>query len=383
MAVDLLGGRYELRGVLGRGGMAEVRDGWDTRLGRAVAIKLLYPGFNTDPDTLRRFQVEAHSAASLSHPNIVAVYDIAEHNGMPFIVMERLPGQSLAELIAHGPVQEPLVRRVLDEVLAALAAAHDAGILHRDIKPGNILFTASGVAKVGDFGVAKTPWADQTMAGQIVGTMAYLSPDRVAGKPAAASDDVYAVGVVGYEALTGRRPFDHPNMAALARAIIEYVPPPLAVMRPGVDPALAAAVQRAMSHDGRAQFPSAEEMRAALSPGGPGVGPVPRRPPTRVMTPPPSPPPPTVYLPPPARPRRRRAKTLIAIAAVLAALVVAGLVFLVDTASQSGNPDRSPVTTSTPASTTPPTTSTSATTSELPPPNPGKGNKKGPGKAGE
>ncbi|MCW2564299.1 MAG: serine/threonine protein kinase, partial [Mycobacterium sp.] len=257
MASELLGGRYELRGVLGRGGMAEVREGWDTRLSRAVAIKLLHPGFSSDADNRRRFEAEARSAAALSHPNIVAVHDSGEHEGTPFIVMERLPGRTVADRIAQCPMPQAAVRSMLDEVLAALAVAHAAGTLHRDIKPSNILFSTDGHTKVTDFGIAKTAEASHTLTGQIVGTLAYLSPDRLAGKAATIADDLYAVGCVGYEALSARRPFTEETLGALARAILDDTPPPLAALRPDVDPALAAVIERAMARDPRWRFANA------------------------------------------------------------------------------------------------------------------------------
>ena len=231
-APEVLGGRYELRVVLGRGGMAEVRDGWDIRLDRPVAVKLLYPVFTTQPDNRMRFEVEARAAATLNHPHIVSVHDSGEHAGTPYIVMERLSGQTLADVIAQRPLPQPQVRTVLDEVLSALAAAHAAGILHRDIKPANVLFSTSGHTKVADFGIAKSAGSAHTLTGQIVGTMAYLSADRIAGRPATFADDLYAVGVVGYEALTGRRAFPQENLAELARAVAEDTPPPLAMLRP-------------------------------------------------------------------------------------------------------------------------------------------------------
>src|SRR5262245_55067684 len=155
-APEVLGGRYELRGILGRGGMAEVRDGWDVRLGRPVAIKLLHPAFSVQPDNRRRFETEARASAGLNHPHIVAVHDSGDHAGTPFIVLERLSGRTLADELMQGPLSQDRVRAILDDVLSALTASHAAGILHRDIKPANILFTASGEVKVADFGIAKS-----------------------------------------------------------------------------------------------------------------------------------------------------------------------------------------------------------------------------------
>jgi len=360
MAPELLGGRYELRGVLGRGGMAEVRDGFDTRLGRAVAIKLLHAGFSVDADNRRRFEAEARAAARLNHPNIVAVHDSGEHHGTPFIVMERLPGRTLADLISHGPMPQPLVHTMLDDVLAPLAVAHHAGILHRDIKPANILFANSGRAKVTDFGIAKTADAHYTLTGQIVGTMAYLSPDRLAGKPATISDDLYAVGVLGYEALTGRTPFSHDNLAALARAIMEGRPAPIAALRPDVDPALAAVVERAMAPEAHWRFASAEAMRASVSNGRGVSGPAPMRPPTLLLTSPvPSIPPVAVpnlghWAQPGPRGRRR---IFLGLAAALTAIAVAAVAFLFDSWSQ-GNPPTQPAATTSPLAPAPVSTTT-------------------------
>src|SRR5258707_8475672 len=261
-APEVLGGRYELRGVLGRGGMAEVRDGWDIRLDRPVAVKLLHPVVTTQPDNRMRFEVEARAAAALIYPHIVSVRDSGEHAGTPYIVMERWSGQTLADVIALGPLPQPQVRSILDDVLSELAAAHARGILHRDIKPANILFSALGDTKVADFGIAKSAGTAHTLTGQIVGTMAYLSADRIAGRPASVADDLYAVGVVGYEALAGRRAFPQQNLAELARAIAEDMPPPLAVLRPDVDPALAAVIEHSMAHRPHPRFGTAFETPA-------------------------------------------------------------------------------------------------------------------------
>ena len=352
-APEVLGGRYELRGVLGRGGMAEVRDGWDIRLDRPVAVKLLYPVFTTQSDNRMRFEVEARAAAALNHPHIVSVHDSGEHAGTPYIVMERLSGQTLADVIARGPLPQPRVRSILDDVLSALAAAHAAGILHRDIKPANILFSALGDTKVADFGIAKSAGTAHTLTGQIVGTMAYLSADRIAGRPASVADDLYAVGVVGYEALAGRRAFPQENLAELARAVADVTPPPVAVLRPDVDPALAAVIERAMAREPHRRFGSANEMRAALA--GRIDPPVDLRPPTRVLAAP-LPDPTTMVVPP--RIRRKRSRWVLS-AAVVIAVLVAAIAFIVDSASR-------------PAVLEPASTSTSVapavTTSVLPPP---------------
>lgn len=262
--------------------MSEVRDGWDLKLGRPVAIKLLHPTGGDQSENRMRFETEAHAAAALSSQHIVVVHDIGEHEGRPFIVMERLPGVSLADHIARGPLPAPFVQSVLDDILEALAAAHDAGIVHRDVKPGNVLFTRTGEAKLADFGIAKTDGGVHTMTGEIVGSMAYLSPDRLTDKPATPADDLYAVGVLGYEALTGRRPFPHTALGPLAQAILHDSPPPLAALRPDVRPGLIATIERAMARNKTQKFGSAAEMRAALAGADPTT--VPLRTPTRFMT---------------------------------------------------------------------------------------------------
>ena len=186
-----IGGRYRIEGHLGRGGMAEVRAGTDLRLQRPVAVKFLLPEMAAREDIRRRFEAEACAAASLTDPHAVAVYDTGEHEGLPYIVMERLPGETLADRIATGPQDPAWVRQVATEVLAALGAAHAAGMVHRDVKPGNILITADDHAKIADFGIAKSIEAtdgslDLTGTGQLLGTPAYLPPERLDGGPATA-----------------------------------------------------------------------------------------------------------------------------------------------------------------------------------------------------
>ena len=360
----LLGGRYALRGVLGRGGMAVVHDGWDTRLGRAVAVKLLHPGLANDPENRRRFEHEARSAAALSHPNIVAVYDRGEHDGTPFIVMERLPGHTLAELIARGPLPQAQVRTILAEVLAALAAAHQAGILHRDVKPGNILFTSSGTVKVADFGIAKTTDTNHTVAGQIVGTVAYLSPERLSGQPATPSDDLYAVGAVGYEALTGQRAFPQDTLGSLSHAIMTQRPPALAALRPDVDPMLTGAIERAMAPTAQARFDSAFELHAALFGHRPSPTGAPR--PATVHMTSPLPPRPAPAGAPAARRPMSRTRRLVLLAAGLAAVLITVAAFVLDSWAHP-TPTPTEPTATTPASTVAPSsTSTSSTETPVP-----------------
>ncbi|MGV0790826.1 serine/threonine-protein kinase [Mycolicibacterium sp. XJ1819] len=386
MAPESLVGRYELRTVLGRGGMAEVLDGWDTRLNRPVAVKLLYPAFTGDAVARRRFADEARAAAALNHPHIVAVHDYGEHDGVPFIVMERLPGRTLADEIAAGPMPPQRVHSMLADVLGALGVAHAAGVVHRDIKPGNVLIAGdSGAMKVADFGIAKTAGAAHTATGQIVGTMAYMSPERVAGAPASTADDIYAVGVMAYEALTGRRPFPQENPAALLHAILDAPPLPVALARPDADPALAAAIDRAMARDPGMRFPGAAAMRDALD----GQ---PARPATKVLAQPLAPSA-NYFVPPPTRrrPMSRERKLLVA-AAAFVGLVVAVLALALDpsTTTQAPEPIGTSTTALAPPPPPPPPPSSSAAPVQEPPKGPkkkkgedqGPGNGRGHGNAG-
>ncbi|MGH9190653.1 MAG: serine/threonine-protein kinase [Acidimicrobiales bacterium] len=251
----LIAGRYELGEVLGSGGMARVHAGTDRRLRRPVAIKLLRSEMAARPDVRNRFEAEARLAAVIAHPNAVSVYDTGEHDGVPFIVMERLPGQTLADRIVRGPIEPVHARRMARQVLGALESGHASGLVHRDVKPSNILLTADGQAKIGDFGIAKSmgrvEGADPTLTGQLIGTPAYLAPEQLEGVAATPRSDVYSMGVVLYEALTGNKP-SRPAQ-------------PLASALPGIDATLAAAVDRALSADPTQRFASAGEMGVALA----------------------------------------------------------------------------------------------------------------------
>ena len=263
----LVAGRYRVGPVIGRGAMGEVRTAHDERLQRDVAVKFLRPDLTVDASARGRFEEEAHAAARIGHPNAVTVFDTGEHDGQAYIVMECLPGRTLADEIAEGALAPDRARRVILDVLGALGAAHELGVLHRDIKPGNILLTGDGRAKLADFGIAKTAEGmDHTMTGQVMGTPAYMPPERLEGRPATPQSDLYSIGVVLYEALAGQRPFAADTPMAVVRAVCEGDPAPLDEVVPGVDPALASAAERAMDRRPDQRFQSAADLQAALEP---------------------------------------------------------------------------------------------------------------------
>jgi serine/threonine protein kinase len=251
--------------IIGVGGMGEVRAAHDLTLDRPVAIKFLRPHLKTGSEMKARFESEARAAAQLIHPNIVGVFDSGQEAGVPFIVMERLSGRTLADRIEESTLSEGEARVRALEILAALEASHEKGILHRDLKPGNVMLTDKGVAKVADFGIAKaTEDVDLTASGLTMGTPAYLAPERVAGLPATPASDVYSAGVVLYEMLTGNKPFHADTPLAMIRAIQEEEPEPLAKVRPDIDPTLVSIVERAMAKDPRRRYDSPEAMRHDL-----------------------------------------------------------------------------------------------------------------------
>jgi len=267
-----LGDRYELGAVLGRGGMGEVRSARDRRLGRAVAVKVLHPHLAAQPGVRRRFEAEARSAARLAHPHVVAVHDVGEEDGRPYIVMELVVGPTLEQEVRQGPVDPERARRLAGEVLSALGAAHAVGLVHRDVKPGNVLLGPEGTAKVTDFGIAKVTGSDAATAGaddptgtgQVVGTVAYMAPERLTGQPATVQSDLYSVAVALYEMLSGARPFEADTPVGLALAIHNDDRVSLAQRCPDLDPALVAVVDRGMARRPEDRFASAAEMGVAL-----------------------------------------------------------------------------------------------------------------------
>jgi tRNA A-37 threonylcarbamoyl transferase component Bud32 len=223
------GGRYELESRIAVGGMGEVWNAVDTVIGRQVAIKILKDEYLGDPGFLERFRAEARHAALVNHEGIANVYDYGEENGSAFLVMELVPGEPLSSILERE--KSLSIDKVLDVVAqtaAALQAAHAAGLVHRDIKPGNMLITPEGRVKITDFGIARI--ADQvplTATGQVMGTVQYLSPEQASGQPASPSTDIYSLGIVAYECLAGKRPFSGESQVAIAMAQINDTPPPL------------------------------------------------------------------------------------------------------------------------------------------------------------
>lgn len=263
--VELIDSRYEVGPVMGRGAMGEVRRGRDVRLGREIAVKFLRPDLAADRTVRARFEDEARSAARLSHPAIVTVFDSGEWEGIPYLVMECLPGRTLADELASGPLPPDRVQAIAVDVAGALQAAHEVGVVHRDVKPGNILLTDGGAAKLADFGIAKsTEGLDHTLTGTIVGTPAYLAPECLAGEPATPRSDLYSLGVLLYEALTGDKPFRGDTPLQLALAIQTATPVPIADRLPATDPRLAAVVDRAMAKDPADRPASARDLVADL-----------------------------------------------------------------------------------------------------------------------
>jgi serine/threonine-protein kinase len=265
MARDgVIADRYELGNVLGRGGMGEVRRAHDRRLARDVAVKVLSGAAAANNESYSRFEYEARAAAALVHPNVVRVYDFGQDGDRVYLVMELLSGRTLADEIKEGPVAPERVVAVASDVLAGLAAAHARGIVHRDIKPGNVLFDEHGQAKLGDFGVATSGGQNLTQTGLVVGTPAYVAPERLDGATATPRSDIYAVGVMCYEAMSGVKPFSGDTPIAMAVAIERGQPAHLKQRCPDAPAALCDVVMRAMHRDPAQRFANADEFAAAL-----------------------------------------------------------------------------------------------------------------------
>ncbi|MBT2497790.1 Stk1 family PASTA domain-containing Ser/Thr kinase [Agromyces sp. ISL-38] len=286
----ILAGRYRVGALIGRGGMSDVHVGSDTRLGRQVAIKLLKPQLATDPAFRMRFRQEAQSAARMAHPTIVRVFDAGEETvvdaagqevQLPFIVMEFVEGRLLKEIIHDGPLEAAAAVRVIDGVLTALEYSHRAGVVHRDIKPGNIMITTTGQVKVMDFGIARAVSDGSTTVAQttaILGTASYFSPEQAKGEVVDARTDLYSTGVVLFEMLTGRPPFRGDTPVAVAYQHVSERPVKPSVINPKVSPALDAVVLHALAKDRAERYQSAAEFRTDVDVAASGRVPVHREP---------------------------------------------------------------------------------------------------------
>ncbi len=267
----LLSERYELGEVLGYGGMSEVHRGLDTRLGRDVAVKVLRADLARDPQFQMRFRREAQNAAALNHPAIVAVYDTGEVESdfgtLPYIIMEYVEGQTLREIVkTTGPMSQQQVLDVMADVCAALDFSHRHQIIHRDVKPANIMINRAGAVKVMDFGIARALGEGQNMTqtAAVIGTAQYLSPEQARGEPVDARSDVYAAGCVLYELLTGEPPFTGDSPVAVAYQHVREDPKPPSEVNPSIPPQLDAVVLKALSKNPLNRYQSAAEMRSDI-----------------------------------------------------------------------------------------------------------------------
>jgi serine/threonine protein kinase len=320
---ELIAGRYELEVLVGSGGMSNVFRAHDRLLERTVALKILHEQYTRDADYVERFRREARAVAQLAHPNIVTVIDRGEQDGRQFIVFEYVDGQNLKELSAGGPLDPREAIRLALQVAHALSFAHDRGLVHRDVKPQNVLLNDDGQAKVTDFGIARSlDVHGVTQTGTVLGTSDYIAPEQARGQKVDPKTDIYSLGAVLYELLTGEVPFSGDNFVAVAMRHVSEPPPSVLVHRPDCPLRLDLAIQRAMAKDPADRFASMDEFCTELEgclaelDGRDGEGA-------------------TMIVPPPARPRRtrrqrerRRSPVGIALIVLLAALLVAGGAYL-------------------------------------------------------
>jgi serine/threonine-protein kinase len=277
VSAEVIAGRYQLERRLGIGGMSTVQQALDPRLERRVAVKLLAEHLAEDSNFVARFRREALAAARLVHPNIVQVFDFGldEPTGQHFIVMELVDGPSCAQLLRdHGTLPPDEVLDVVGQACRGLEHAHRHGVVHRDVKPGNLLRSSDSVVKLADFGIAKaTEQSSITQVGSVLGTAAYLAPEQARGEEAGPPADLYALGVVSYQLLSGRLPYEASSLSELALKQQREVPLPLDAVNPEIPPTLARAVARSLAIDAAARYPDALAMAEALRAGARGLEP--------------------------------------------------------------------------------------------------------------
>src|SRR5262249_47114796 len=271
MAGDVVAERYELEQLVGSGGMSSVFRAHDRVLERTVALKVLHERLTSHTDVVERFSREAKLVAGLSHQNIVAVIDRGEDGGSPFIVFEYVAGENLKQLLGRdGPLPVERAIELGIEIARALAFAHEKGFVHRDVKPQNVLLNGKAEAKVTDFGIARTiePREGETQTGTVLGTCDYISPEQAQGRRVDELTDVYSLGIVLYELLTGELPYAGDNFVAIAMQHINAPPPPVSLKRPEVPRRVEAAIERALAKDPADRFPAMaafeEELEACL-----------------------------------------------------------------------------------------------------------------------
>jgi serine/threonine-protein kinase len=263
---EIVAGRYELEELLGSGGMSSVFKARDTLLERRVALKILHPHFTDDDQYVERFRREARAVASLSHPNIVTILDRGEDEGRQFIVFELVEGRTLAEVLREEgrlPVRRAL--EIAIQVARGLAFAHEQGLVHRDVKPQNVILNGDGRAKVTDFGIARSlDVQGVTQSGAVLGTSNYIAPEQASGQPVDRTTDVYSLGVVLFELLTGEVPFPGESFVAVAMQHVNEPPPSVLEVRPDVPVRVARAVDRALEKDPAERFPTMDAFAAEL-----------------------------------------------------------------------------------------------------------------------
>jgi eukaryotic-like serine/threonine-protein kinase len=362
-----LADRFVLGELLGRGGMAEVYLATDRVLERPVAVKVLGSWLAHDASFVERFRREALAAARISHPSLVAVYDAGSEEDLHFIVMEHVPGETLADALRReGPLPADRARAIAARVGEALAVAHNAGIVHRDVKPANVMLMAGGGVKLMDLGIARGIEGESiTRASSILGTAGYVSPEQARGERVDHRSDIYSLGCVLYEMLTGRQPFEADNPVAVAYKHVHETPVAPTSIDPSIPSTLEAATLRAMEKDPSARFPNVTDMMAALD----ATAPVPAVDATRPLpgagagaAPPGTPLPRRAERPP----RRRRMVPLLALIVVLALLGALAFALFGGNPPTDGRANGSPSRSASPSSTDSPSASPSPTQSVVP-----------------